>query len=73
MLWGVLRIHLESNGVISAERTPSTRDKLCELFMSHASYSDDLPPNEIPNPSVDTYASDLVAIQELLLRGNVSN
>ena len=41
--------------------------------MANASYSDDLPPNEMPNPSVDTYASDLVAIQELLLRGKVSH
>ena len=40
--------------------------------MENASYSDDLPPNETPNPNPETYASDLVAVQDLLLGGRVS-
>lgn len=57
--------------MLGSERTAATRDKLCALLMANTNYSDDLPPRELPNPSPDTYASDLVAIQDLLLGGRV--
>ena len=62
---------MESNGVLGSERSAATRDKLCALLMANTNYINDLPPRELPNPSPDTYASDLVAIQDLLLGGRV--
>ena len=62
---------MESNGVLGSERSAATRDKLCALLMANTIYINDLPPRELPNPSPDTYASDLVAIQDLLLGGRV--
>ena len=49
-----------------------TTEKLCSLLMSKACISDDLPPNELPNPKPETYLSDLISIQDLLLAGKVS-
>ena len=40
--------------------------------MSKACISDDLPPNELPNPNPETYSSDLISIQDLLLAGKVA-
>ena len=62
---------MESNGVLGSERSANTRDKLCALLMANTNYINDLPPRELPNPSPDTYASDLVSIQDLLLGGQV--
>lgn len=50
-----------------------TTEKLCSLLMSKACISDDLPPNELPNPNPETYSSDLISIQDLLLAGKVAN
>lgn len=49
-----------------------TTEKLCSLLMSKACISDDLPPNELPNPNPETYSSDLISIQDLLLAGKVA-
>lgn len=58
--------------MVGPNRSRPTRDRICARLMENASYSDDLPPNEIPNPDPETYASDLVAVQDLLLGGRVS-
>lgn len=81
LLWGVLRIHVDANGVIGADRrcassfsvthSKATTEKLCRLFMSTSSNTSDLPPNELPNPDPLTYASDLISIQDMLLEGKV--
>ena len=72
MLWGLLHIMIESNGVINAERSKQTTDRICQLLISNSNSVDDLPPNEIENPNVETYASDLISIQELMLSGKVT-
>ena len=71
LLWSILQIQVESNGMVGPNRSRPTRDRICALLMENASYSDDLPPNEIPNPDPETCASDLVAVQDLLLGGRV--
>lgn len=77
----MLRIHVDANGVIGADRrctssfsvthSKATTEKLCRLFMSTSSNTSDLPPNELPNPDPLTYASDLISIQDMLLEGKV--
>ena len=77
----MLRIHVDANGVIDADRrcassfsitrSKATTKKLCRLFMSTSSNTSDLPPNELPNPDPLTYASDLISIQDMLLEGKV--
>ena len=71
MLWGILQIMIESNGVINAERSKATTNRICQLLIANSNTVDDLPPNEIENPQAETYASDLISIQELMLSGKV--
>lgn len=71
MLWGLLQIMIESNGVINSERSKQTTSRICQLLVLNSENIDDLPPNELDNPNPATYISDLISIQEMLLSGKV--
>lgn len=71
MLWGLLQIMIESNGVINSERSKQTTNRICQLLVLNSDNIDDLPPNELDNPNPATYISDLISIQEMLLSGKV--
>ena len=73
MLWNILHIMIEANGVIGAERSKQTASHLCQVLMTNSNTVDDLPPNEIDNPNPSSYTSDLISIQELLLSGKVKS
>lgn len=71
MLWNILHIMIEANGVIGAERSKQTASHICQVLMANSNTVDDLPPNELDNPNPSSYTSDLISIQELLLSGKV--
>lgn len=81
LLWNVLLVMVQNNGVVGPDRSSflrssltlskATTASLCRIFMEHSSASTDLPPNELPNPDPATSATDLIAIQDLLLEGRV--
>ena len=71
LLWSLLAVMVEANGVINAERSKQTTNKICQLLISYSSAVEDLPPNEMEKPNETTYLTDILSVQELLLSGKV--